>query len=285
LTVTVSRHGRPGPDDEAYASSLTERLEKNLHWVEESGAFDLVRSTSELRLQACCIVDPRAARVETWEAVVTDMQLASAAFEATGVTEGTVECRISHRVRTIPALGPRSYADAGYWLHAFWLAVICRDQERMTRLCEVSLDRLRASGAEYDEYVYHWVDALQTYWLQRPGLVEKLTAAIQGSHPDAARVAPRELLQHILYPPINLFYRFLLRDESGFNEALVEALELHKRYWTADEEREEDPSSAVPISLLAITCLAHDGGIPVEVESDYLPHHLVRRDWLGEFPT
>jgi hypothetical protein len=121
--------------------------------------------------------------------------------------------------------------------------------------------------------------------LQRPGLVEKLTAAIEGSHPDAARIAPRDLLQNVLYPPINLFRRFLLRDEDGFNQALVEALGLYKRYWTADEGREEIPSGTVPIPLLAIACLAHDGGLTLDVTSDYLPKHLVQRDWLGEFRT
>jgi hypothetical protein len=58
----------------------------------------------ELHLQARCIVDPQAARIETWEAVVTAMQLTSALFEATSVTEGTVQCRIAHQVRTIPAI-------------------------------------------------------------------------------------------------------------------------------------------------------------------------------------
>ncbi len=44
---------------------------------------------------------------------------------------------------------------------------------------------------QYDEYIYHWVDTLQTYWLRRSGLVEKLTAAFQASDPTVAQVAPR----------------------------------------------------------------------------------------------
>lgn len=30
-------------------------------------------------------------------------------------------------------------------------------------------------------------------------------------------------------------------------------------------------------------CLAYDGEIPIEVESEYLPKHLLQRGWLGEF--
>ncbi|GAA2661436.1 hypothetical protein GCM10010307_79690 [Streptomyces vastus] len=35
----------------------------------------------------------------------------------------------------------------------------------------------------------------------------------------------------------------------------------------------------------AIACLAYDGKVPIEVESDYLPKHLRQHSWLGEFPT
>ncbi|MEU3510314.1 Imm49 family immunity protein [Streptomyces longwoodensis] len=45
----------------------------------------------------------------------------------------------------------------------------------------------------------------------------------------------------------------------------------------------EDPSGAVALGPLALACLAHDGGIPIDVESDYLPKHLLQRGWLGEF--
>ncbi|ESU48014.1 hypothetical protein P376_4005 [Streptomyces sp. HCCB10043] len=36
---------------------------------------------------------------------------------------------------------------------------------------------------------------------------------------------------------------------------------------------------------LAMACFALDAGFPVEVESDYLPKHLLQRTWIGEFPT
>ncbi|MET7358239.1 Imm49 family immunity protein [Streptomyces sp. NPDC005562] len=64
--------------------------------------------------------------METWEAAVT------------------VECRIDGKTRSLRAIGPLSTADAGTWLQAFWLAVICRDANRMTQLCHVPLERLRA---------------------------------------------------------------------------------------------------------------------------------------------
>ncbi|WP_149827466.1 immunity 49 family protein [Streptomyces tailanensis] len=286
MTVTVARHGAPGPDAERFAERLSERVARRIDALEEStDMIDYAFTSTLMSLRAHCAVDPRAAAVETWEAAVNAMQLGSALFAVTGVSEGTVECRVNRKMRTLPARGPLSTADAGTWLNAFWLAVICREQQRMTELCEIPLERLRSPEGQYDEYIYLWVDTLQTYWLRRPGLVEKLTATFEASDPSVARIAPRDLLQGLLYPPINLFYRFVRRDEEGFSPALVEALELHRAYWTLNEERAADIDGSIALGPLAIACLAYDGGIPIEVESEYLPKHLLQHGWLGEFPT
>ncbi|MFD9452135.1 immunity 49 family protein [Streptomyces sp. NPDC059985] len=110
-------------------------------------------------------------------------------------------------------------------MRAFWYAIITRDQPRMTELCELPLDVLRASGADHDDYLYHWAATLRAYWPKRPELV----------------------------------------------------------HWTATPERAEDLDGRVPVAVLAIVRLAYDGGIPVRVESAYLPEHLLRRSWVGEF--
>ncbi|MFC8713968.1 immunity 49 family protein [Streptomyces sp. NPDC057197] len=287
MTVHISRHGlSAGPEAERYSERLGEYLAREVEELEDSsGQIDSTFSGYQLLLSARCVVDPSAAAVETWEAAVTAMQLGSALFAVTGVDEGTVQCRIDRKVRSLPAVGPLSSADAGTWLSAFWLAVICRERQRMTELCEIPLERLRAPEGQYDEYVYHWVDTLQTYWLRRPGLVEKLTATFEASDPAVATIAPRDLLQGILYPPINLFYHFVRRDEEGFTPALVDALKLHQMYWTLNEDRAADIDGSIALGPLAIACLAYDGKMPIGVESEYLPKHLLQHDWLGEFPT
>ncbi|MEW2550056.1 immunity 49 family protein [Streptomyces sp. NPDC047002] len=289
--VEVSRHYGPHPNAENYAAMLGESVEEGIGYlVRDPSFFGSTLSSAELHVQARCLIDPRAAEIETWEAVVTAMQIGSALFAAATAPPGTtIEARINHEIRTIGAIGAVDCVDPGNWLTAFWFAIICRDQKRMTQLCEVPLDLFRQSqretGWELDEYAFQWVDTLQAYWLRRPGVAEKLTRTIQLSHPDTATIAPKDLLNQILYQPINLFHRFVTHDTDGYNKALYEALEYHKTYWTADEDREDDPSANVALGPLAITCLAHDGEFPLNVTSDYLPHHLVQRSWLGEFPT
>ncbi|MFF2652562.1 immunity 49 family protein [Streptomyces sp. NPDC058045] len=286
MTTMIARHQVPRPDPEGYAEQLGLYLAEEIDDLEESPEMiDLAFGTALQNLRSRCLVDPDAGAVETWEAAINAMQIGSAFFTMTGIGEASVQCRINGRARSLPLIGPRSTADAGTWLNAFWLAVICREQRRMTQLCEIPLERLRSPEGQYDEYIYHWVDTLQTYWLRRPGLVEKLTSTLQASDPSVARIAPRDLLDGLLYPPINLFYHFVRRDEAGFSPALVEALKLHKLYWTSDEDRQARLDGSIALGPLAIACLAYDGRIPIEVESEYLPKHLLQHDWLGEFPT
>ncbi|MFF9058385.1 immunity 49 family protein [Streptomyces sp. NPDC014882] len=275
------------PDPDGLRQRINARTVKDIEDLEEyPDSLDMTFNRARQRAALLCVEDPTAEKLETWEAWVMAMQVGSALFASATAPEGsTVECMIGHEVRTIPAVGITHFVDAGTWLDAFWLAVVCRDQVRMTQLCQVPIETLRASGAVFEEYVYHWVDALQTYWLERPGLGDKLVAAFDGTDPDRLRFMDRETMLKVLYPPINLFYRFVGQDPVKFNEALVQALQLHKEYWTANEERQETSDGDVPLAILALTCLAHDAGRPIEVESEYLPEHLLKRSWLGEFPT
>ncbi|MGI5458465.1 hypothetical protein ACQEWB_35875 [Streptomyces sp. CA-249302] len=50
-----------------------------------------------------CALDPRAARIETWEAWGSAMQIGSALFRAATSPEPTVECTISGKPRAIHA--------------------------------------------------------------------------------------------------------------------------------------------------------------------------------------
>ncbi len=286
MTRTVETHWTAGPNAEQYAAALGEDAAETIDDLEDfPETINLAFDNSLQYMEAQCTVDPRAALGTTWESVVAAMQVGSAMFAITSRTEGVVECRIDHKVRQLPAIGPRTFPNVGQWLNAFWLAIVCRDQERMTQLCDFPVDRLREAEGETDEFVYLWVDTLQAYWLRRPGVAEKLTATIQASYPDVATLMPKDRLEQLVYQPINLFHRFLTEDRAGFDGALVEALELHKRYWTADADRAKKTAGRIALGPLAITCFAYDGEFPIDVESGYIPTQLVQRGWLGEFPV
>ncbi|WP_269858432.1 immunity 49 family protein [Streptomyces sp. RPT161] len=285
MAVIVPRHEFPTANAARGVEVLSEGTKEEIADLEESPDFDSALDAALTEAQTRCVLDPTANELETWEAYVAAMQIGSAMFASATATEDTVQCRVAHKTRTIPATGVQYYTDAGNWITSFWLAIICREQARMTQLCNVPIAVLRESGAVFDEYIYSWVDTLQAYWLERPELGDKLVAAMEGTDPEVLQVADRELILKILYPPINLFYRFLRQDHEQFNSELAKALQWHKEYWTKDEERATSSEGLVALGPLAIACLAYDAGVPIEVESEYLPKHLLRRSWLGEFET
>ncbi|MER5779351.1 immunity 49 family protein [Streptomyces sp. NPDC002039] len=286
MTTTVERHGTPEPGDEAYAKRLMASAIKQIEALNRSTRMlDALWDSVQLAVWARAAVDPAGGSIDTWEAVVNAAQVGSAVFRLTGAGEGTVDCRIHHETRRLPAMGPKKFASAPNWLGAFYYAVICRDRERVTELCAIPMDRLRAAGAMHDEYLYHWVGALQAYWTNRQAdMVEELTLAFRQSHPDAVRIAPRDWLQQLSCPPINLFYRFVKRDHDGFDTALIQALEQHRKYWD-QEDRDFHVTGLWAIGPLAMACLAFDAGFPIDVVSDYLPVQLLNRSRVGEFDT
>ncbi|MEV3989887.1 immunity 49 family protein [Streptomyces sp. NPDC049837] len=263
------------------AQDVLQRVETS-----ESDRFDALERTLAAAKWRC-LTDPGVAEFPAWEAWVTAMQTGAALFDAGMAAEGRVPCRIGSmgEVRHLPATGPREYLHAGNWLTAYYLAVICRENERAHRLAQVPVSFLRASGAEFDEYVYPWVETLQHAGFQRPEMWDTLVAAVDGTDPEGVRVASRELMLKILYPPIELFHRYQREQAEEFNKALADALTWHKEYWTANEARALSGDGLVALGPLAVACMAYDAGMPVEVESEYLPRHLLQRSWVGEYDT
>ncbi|NKY77057.1 immunity 49 family protein [Nocardiopsis dassonvillei] len=230
--------------------------------------------------------------METWEAWTKAMQLHGAVFAVSEAEEGTqVAYLIDHEVRALTAPGMLHCADPATWEKAFYLAVVCRDNARADALCRVPVEHLRraAEGAKvrYNEYSYHWIAALQAYVNGTDDLVRELRSAMELSSPRSGAFGG-EALDLLIFPKMEVFRRLLMGDSTKFNETLVFALEGFKSYHT----REDAPPGAqgiVPLGLLAWACLAYDksqrGDFSLDVESEYLPKHLVQRSWYGEFPV
>jgi hypothetical protein len=287
--VRIDRHGFRTDDDAAeLIAPVVESVEVVLAHLEtsEDDRYDALPLTLTLAKWRC-LTDPRAAEFPSWEAWVTAMQVGSALFASGTAEQGPVPCRIGSRgeVRQLPATGPQDHLHAGNWLTSFYLAVICRENDRVDRLAQVPVSFLRASGAEFDEYVYAWVETLQHLWFGRQAIWDTLVTAVDGTDPQQARIADPELMLKILHPPLDLFQRYLRRKPEQFNAALADALNRHKEYWTANEARSLSGEGLVALAPLALACMAHDAGMPIEVESEYLPRALLKRSWVGEYDT
>ncbi|GHD54540.1 immunity 49 family protein [Streptomyces galbus] len=288
MVTRITRHAFRTDNAAELMAPITRSAKEALDHLETSeddryDALDLSLTLAKWR----CLTDPTAGELASWEAWVTAMQVGSALFASGTATEGPVPCRIggTGEVKHLPATGPRDYLHAGNWLTSFYLAVICRENHRIDRLARVPVSFLRASGAEFDDYLYAWVETLQHFWFGRQATWDTLAAAVDGTDPENARIAGPELMLKLLYPPIDLFQRYLRREPEQFNAVLVDALTWHKEYWTANEARSLSGEGLVALGPLALACLAYDAGLPVEAESAYIPRALLRRSWIGEWTT
>ncbi|MFI5528012.1 immunity 49 family protein [Kitasatospora sp. NPDC051853] len=283
----MARHEVPTGNAERGLEVLGRSLSRALAVV-DAGPRELAR-VGQVALtvaESRGLLDPTARQLETWDAYVLAMHARTALFAVATSEVSPVECRFGEETRLIAATGPQSAADAGTWVEAFWLSVICREPARLDMLCAVPIEVLRASGAVYDEYVYSWVETLQAYWRKDSVVVEKLTAAIEGTDPEVLRVGKPESVLSLIYPPMAVLYQLLRGDGEKFNAALVEAVELHRDFWSEeDDDRAITSTGFVALGPLAVACMAYDGGVPIEIESEYLPKNLLERSWVGDYPT
>lgn len=293
MSTSVPRHAYP-VDSTAEGLAV---LNETVSWVvgelddpDDTGRGQALSASLALA-QSQCAIDPEASKFETWEAWVTAMQIGCALFDSATATEGPVPCRIGSTGETkdLPATGPTSYTHAEAWLTTVYLATICRENERLDRLMQVPLSFLRASLSEsmaVDEYIYDWVAALQSFWARRSTeMWDQLVAAIRATDPEGPLVTDKETMLKQLYPPLELFQLCNRQETARFNESLTQALTWHNEYWTDDEARSLSSDGLVALGPLAIACMAYDNDFPIEVESEYLPKHLLRRSWVGEFDT
>lgn len=243
----------------------------------------------------CLAMDPDASELHTWESWTAWMQVAEALLAMSTTPPGnTIERLIDHQARTLQGVTPGPSCDAGAWITAFFLAVSCRDEVRVHSLCQIPASLLKEAGESggggYDDYVYPWITAIQDYILNRPELGDNLDEAMRLSRPENASISSPEKLSAFVFPPINALYRLSQLDTEKFDEALGQGIQLFHDYYTADQERTKNLDGAVPLSLVGIACLAYDMNqvapeFSPDLNSDYLPKHIVQRSWHGEFAT
>lgn len=287
----LSHRAEPGHENESeeereYYSSILER---------NPGGVDLIASSFNSDTLYSTVGDPQVSRLQTWEAWAAEMQIYYALFKiTTAPKDAPVEVMVNHKIRRTKGTGPRYCTNAGNWVTAFYLAVICREQQRYRELCDIPVDLLReageSEGTQYNPFTYYRISALQDFVLGRPSLGDNLLAAMELSTPERVDFGDSEFLDKLVFPPMNVFLRLVERDSDKFNEALAQALVLHRDYYTANDERANDIEGIVPVDLLALACLAYDTAevdpdFRFDVESGYLPKHLLQRSWYGEFPT
>lgn len=213
---------------------------------------------------------------EVCRALRIGAQVMVAVFQGAQATSDEIEVRIGDGppARVSSAVSAGSH-HVGNWMDGFHCAVICRERRLLEALCRVPVELMRRSRTSALEDSFLYAEALQAYGRGEPGARDKAQAALEATKTEVLPAPTVEATHELAVPMMELFLRLIEGKPNGFNETLARAIELHKRYWSR-EKVSRDPRGYIALELTALSALGHDAGIPINVESDYLPMGLVR---------
>jgi Immunity protein 49 len=136
---------------------------------------------------------------------------------------------------------------------------------------------LRQSSSRGDECQYLFIDALQAFEKRSDDWSVRLRRAVDATDPEQVNISDEEYVLNILVPEMQLLFHLAIGEIAPFNDALQFALERQKKYWRSGN-RKRDPDGYLALGPLAIVGMARKAGMPIEVESEYLPSELYEGD-------
>ncbi len=184
-----------------------------------------------------------------------------------------VTALLGEAMLTLSAWGPNSQAHVLAWRDGWYAALLARDGAALDLLSGIGDAALRASPSRADDFFYAWKAALIAHRQRPDAALPQLEQALMLTRKGRYHVAAPEaaqLMQHTFL----LLGCVIRRDAAGFEGALLTALESHQRFWSA-AGLQNDYDGWVALGPLALCCLAHDAGLPVNVESGYLLPFLI----------
>lgn len=170
--------------------------------------------------------------------------------------------------------GTNDGLDSASWTNAFGVPLVLRDSRAIDELCSLDPALLRHGTAQLDEYRHCAAVALRLFWTGgdwRTAVGDtRANAELERMRvlPDADYARRVTTIVDMLDPLERL-------HAVDFNDALFAALEAHKGYWSRPGGPSAGPLGLIAIVPLGLSCLALDRGIPIEVESDYIPLWLL----------
>jgi hypothetical protein len=279
---TGDRHAAPDEKTEARAVKLGEVIDERFKpsLGEAPGIAMTICQWALQRTSLLLLADPVAEQEETYRSVREVAEAGAAFFKAGLITEGGFSATVGGSSVVLKPLAPvNSKYHVGNWLDSLWAAVICRDRQFVRDLTAVPAERLRVAGLSSPEYKYAWAEALRAFFSGGEDVYPLINRALELTGPEREDVVPEiALYRHV--SPMKLLFDVAAGRADEFNAGLREAVDLHRRFWTANGERASRPDGFFALSCTALAAVAYDRGIPVDVESDYLPRHFVEPTWL-----
>jgi hypothetical protein len=258
------------------------RLESKIESIDETFSMDVSNPNlwSSLHRDGLCyagylsVIEP--ASPDICKYLKLSAQAAAALFISAASEPGYIELPIgSEPIVRIPATEPDSETHVSKWCDGFFVAVISCDSDSLDRLCSVPISLTQKSSTRSSKFHYPFAEALQGFYLGKREAYSFLAEAIRLATPEDSLADTWLYNSSIMLPWMKLLDCVMNSEQERFNTVLQEALQMHKNFWTKDEDSLLYPESYLALGLIAICRLAHEQGMIVDADSDYLPLHLV----------
>lgn len=200
---------------------------------------------------------------------------AAAAIFALASGDGEIEFSLDDRRLRLAATGPTDASHVGNWRIGWWLARIVGDVAAIDTLAATDVELMRRSSSRADECQYRFASALQAFEQRAPDWSDALQQALDATDPERMRLLDEPFVLNVLVPEMQVLFRLALGETAPFEEAFEFALQRHRKYWSKGE-RVDDPDGYLALGPLALGRLALAAGMPIDVDSDYVPRGLMQ---------
>jgi Immunity protein 49 len=267
--MNIPRHDLDEELARAYFRDSVEVIPSMIEGVVDN-ASNLVFLLSEARrlAAAACVVDPKASEVAYGLRLAA--QTATAIFAGSSDSNPVV-VELGDKWVTLKSSPSAGSVTPYEWILAFYLNSLCGRASEIVRLCELSTDSLRESSTKNPEYRYRYMDAVRSFWANSGDVLGKFMSALDATEPTRSDIVDEDWTLYIDVPQLEVFIYMASRNQEDFTRALIKAVESHKKYWySRKRNRHRDYRGFISIELTALSFLAANRGLKIEVESPYL---------------
>ncbi len=159
-----------------------------------------------------------------------------------------------------------SIMSPGTWEFGFYLATIGKTKKIVDDLCEIPPHVYRTTAKRVvPEYKNLLIDAIIFYLKGKPNVRKVISNCIEVLESE------KNSEVKLVYLPVVRALESICFDQPSFNEILEDGLSAYKQMIADRPQLKKGVANIVAIRLLGMAALAHQVGIRVTVESDYLP--------------
>lgn len=192
----------------------------------------------------------------------TNAQSTAALLAALSGLEGSFPFGEDEVTLDVPSRGP----DVVRTIQSLYLALIYGETASRELIARMPPATLRHSATQTDGFWLTWKQALDSITSAPEHALRRLREAQEGI--ESATVGRADALRRAR-STLSLFEAVLRDDADAASERLVAALELHRAFWSSDDNNNL-PEGLASLPASAAVALARARGLSLDVESPYL---------------